>query len=282
MSTDSSTTTPFEPTSRHHWLPSSMRSETASPIVSSGVRSANNWLIWNVRAMPRRTRLYGSRSVMSRPSSRMRPAVGRSTPVSRLMIVVLPAPFGPISAWRAPFSTDSETSLAARMPPKRFSKPTVCRAGATSAALRARARRRGVAAERPHRAGKQEADDVAQVGEALAPDEHQDDEHETDPELPILRRHARQIVLHQLEQDGADEAAVKIADAADDQHQQHVGGALEGEHVEGGELRRLGEQRAGDARVKGRDRIDRDQAAVHRDAHRRGAYGISSDGAQRQ
>ena len=39
------------------------------------------------------------------------PAVGRSTPVSRLMIVVLPAPFGPISAWRAPFSTESETSF---------------------------------------------------------------------------------------------------------------------------------------------------------------------------
>ena len=44
-------------------------------------------------------------SVMSWPSSRMRPAVGASTPVSRLMSVVLPAPFGPISAWRAPFST---------------------------------------------------------------------------------------------------------------------------------------------------------------------------------
>ncbi len=27
------------------------------------------------------------------------------------MSVVLPAPFGPISAWRAPFSTRSETSL---------------------------------------------------------------------------------------------------------------------------------------------------------------------------
>ena len=30
------------------------------------------------------------------------PAVGANTPVSRLMNVVLPAPLGPISAWRAP------------------------------------------------------------------------------------------------------------------------------------------------------------------------------------
>ena len=46
------------------------------------------------------------------------------------MTVVLPAPFGPISAWRAPFSTLSETSLAATMPPKRFSRPMVSSAGA--------------------------------------------------------------------------------------------------------------------------------------------------------
>ena len=32
------------------------------------------------------------------PSSRMRPELGFSTPVRRLMTVVLPAPFGPISA----------------------------------------------------------------------------------------------------------------------------------------------------------------------------------------
>ena len=55
-----------------------------------------------------------------------------------------------------------------------------------------------------------------------------------------------------LKSDGADEAAVEVADAADHEHQQHVGGAVEGEHVEGDELRRLREQRAGDARIGGR------------------------------
>jgi hypothetical protein len=84
-------------------------------------------LIWNVRAMPSRTRWCGSSAVMSRPSSMIVPAVGLSTPVSRLITVVLPAPFGPINAWRAPFSIASETSCAATMPPKRFSNPLVSR-----------------------------------------------------------------------------------------------------------------------------------------------------------
>ena len=37
-------------------VPEPSRSEMASPSVSSGVRSANSWLIWNVRVMPSRTR----------------------------------------------------------------------------------------------------------------------------------------------------------------------------------------------------------------------------------
>src|SRR3954468_16618598 len=83
--------------------------------------------------MPSCTRLCASRLVMSRPSSAIEPAVGRSTPVSRLMIVVLPAPFGPISAWRAPFSIDSDTSLVATMPPNSFTRLVVSSTGDISA-----------------------------------------------------------------------------------------------------------------------------------------------------
>src|SRR5215213_1519653 len=90
--------------------------------------------------MPSCTRLCGSRPVMSRPSSRMVPAVGRSTPVNMLMIVVLPAPFGPISACRAPFSTESVTSLVATMPPNCLTSPFVSSTGAISV-------RRGLARE---------------------------------------------------------------------------------------------------------------------------------------
>src|SRR5215471_18028720 len=66
---------------------------------------------------------------MSLPSSRICPAVGLVTPVSRLTMVVLPAPFGPISAWRAPFSIESDTWLAAMMPPKCLSRPRVSSTG---------------------------------------------------------------------------------------------------------------------------------------------------------
>ena len=70
---------------------------------------------------------------------------------------------------------------------------------------------------------------------------------------------------------GADQAAIEIADAADDEHQQHVGGAVEGEHVERDELRRLREQRAGDAGIDGGDGVDRDEPPVDRHADRAGA-----------
>ena len=42
--------------------------------------------------------LLGGRPVMSSPLNRMRPLVGRSTPVRQLKKVLLPAPFGPMMA----------------------------------------------------------------------------------------------------------------------------------------------------------------------------------------
>src|SRR3954471_11172020 len=56
---------------------------------------------------------------MSRPASRMVPASGSSCPVSWLISVVLPAPFGPMIACNSPFVTSSETLSVARMPPNR-------------------------------------------------------------------------------------------------------------------------------------------------------------------
>jgi hypothetical protein len=53
------------------------------------------------------------------------PLLGMKPPVSRLMKVVLPAPFGPISAWRAPGSNVSETSLLAANAPQLLLRPSV-------------------------------------------------------------------------------------------------------------------------------------------------------------
>src|SRR5260221_57952 len=56
---------------------------------------------------------------MSAPARRMEPACGSNCPVSWLISVVLPAPFGPMIACNSPFATSSETLSVAVMPPNR-------------------------------------------------------------------------------------------------------------------------------------------------------------------
>ena len=74
------------------------------------------------------------------------PAVGSITPVSMLIIVLLPAPFGPISAWMWPALQRKDTSCAGFTPPKALVDAF------DDQQLAARARRRcgvGLAALRP-------------------------------------------------------------------------------------------------------------------------------------
>src|SRR5580692_4414485 len=165
---------------------------------------------------------------MSLPSRMMRPSVGFSTPVRRLMTVVLPAPFGPISAWRAPFSIDSERSWAATMPPKRFSRSMVSRIGMILRSVGRSAADRGGTRDEPGA----EADDCCthQGGpflDTLASDENDHHQHEADPELPVLRGEARDPVLQKFVDHGTDQAAVEIAGTADDEDEEQIGGAIE-------------------------------------------------------
>ena len=69
---------------------------------SSTVSDAKSLVIWNVRAMPREARWCGASVVMSDPRKLIEPSVGRTSPLIRLNSVVLPAPFGPITARRSP------------------------------------------------------------------------------------------------------------------------------------------------------------------------------------
>ena len=79
----------------------------------------------------REIRLGGS-PVMSSPLSRMRPEVGRSTPVRQLKNVLLPAPFGPMMARISPRWISKLTLLSAVRPPKRIVRPSVRSTGAVS------------------------------------------------------------------------------------------------------------------------------------------------------
>src|ERR1051326_3694932 len=57
---------------------------------------------------------------MGRPSSSMEPSSGLYTPVIRLKMVVLPAPFGPMRPYRSPEFSDILRFLTATRPPKRL------------------------------------------------------------------------------------------------------------------------------------------------------------------
>ena len=87
-----------------------MADSAASRTFSCTERSGKTLETWNVRPRPARVRRYGGRLETSRPCSSTLPAVGRTSPESRLKSVVLPAPFGPMIPTNSPARTSSETS----------------------------------------------------------------------------------------------------------------------------------------------------------------------------
>src|SRR5688572_22730283 len=79
-------------------------------------------VIWNERARPLRARRAAGRRVMSSPPKAMRPESGRRLPASWPMKVVLPAPFGPMTACVSPSRTSKSMPSHARRAPKVFVK----------------------------------------------------------------------------------------------------------------------------------------------------------------
>src|SRR5260370_19877784 len=57
---------------------------------------------------------------MSSSWNRIEPAVGRSAPATRLKVVILPDPFGPMRPTISPSRTSKDTRLTATKPPKRL------------------------------------------------------------------------------------------------------------------------------------------------------------------
>src|SRR5947199_10685546 len=82
---------------------------------SHAVSSLSRLGSWNTT--PNRLRTSVRCVVTSRPSSSSEPDVGCNRVVSILMVVVLPAPFGPRNAKISPGRTSKETSLTAMMVP---------------------------------------------------------------------------------------------------------------------------------------------------------------------
>src|SRR4029077_19631932 len=99
---------------------------------SSTVAPGRMFVIWYERAIAFCEMRCGGGPAMSSPSKMIRPAVGRSTPVTQLKNVDLPAPFGPMMARISPGCTAMETLFSAASPPKCTVRPSVHRIGALS------------------------------------------------------------------------------------------------------------------------------------------------------
>src|SRR5690242_9087316 len=97
---------------------------------------------WKLRASPRRAMRYGRSPATSLPSSLIDPCEGLSRPLIKLKSVDLPAPLGPMIAWRSPSGTVSETPRMISVAPKLLRTP------ASSSAVSATGGRRAHGAPR--------------------------------------------------------------------------------------------------------------------------------------
>src|ERR1700733_16308719 len=100
----------------------------------------------------------------------MRPASGRYLPVMMLINVVLPAPLGPIRPRRSPGSIRKDNLSSTGAAPKLLQMPSSSRIGAS------------VMAPPRHFAKKS----TGQSGDAARKNQHEPDEDEAHPKLPVL------------------------------------------------------------------------------------------------
>jgi hypothetical protein len=89
-------------------------------------------VIWKVRPTPRRQIWRGVSPAIATPSSAIVPASGASWPFSMLKQVLLPAPFGPISASSSPAASANDTSSTARTPPNALRRLLTSSTGVTA------------------------------------------------------------------------------------------------------------------------------------------------------
>src|ERR1043166_6306155 len=158
-------------------------------------------------------------AVMSRPAKPVRPAWGLSSAVSCAISVVLPAPFGPMTACSSPSGTARLTLSDAVMPPKRLLKPS-----------------------------------IASNGSGMPPPQHaidtaarvDDDEYQkrADDELRVFGDSRERLLEHQ-QRHGADERTEWRAHAAEHYYHDKIARARPVHHRGADEVGVVGEQHAG-------------------------------------
>ena len=94
---ESRTRSPGLPTTWRSVLPPAIAASLPSDTFWATVSESNSSMRWKVRPNPRLARAAGPRCETSSSCSKTVPRLGRTSPLHALKVVVLPAPFGPIS-----------------------------------------------------------------------------------------------------------------------------------------------------------------------------------------
>ena len=187
------------------------------------------------------------------------------SPDSRLMSVVLPAPFGPSTACSLPRSMPIATPLTAASPPKR-------RVSATRREDRAQASSAPPMSVRRNRAGD--------AREPARQEDHQQDDRAAQQQLPVAGERLEDLGQRH-EREGADDGAVEAAHAAQDQHQQHVAGLVPRQELRVHETELERRQVAGEARERAGQREARELVAIDREPERAHPVLVAADPLQR-
>src|SRR5258708_4864148 len=85
---------------------------------SNTVSRGKMFVTWKLRASPRRAMWNGRMPAISSPFSAIDPFEGARRPLTRLKSVDLPAPLGPMIAWRSPTGISSDTPRMIAVAPK--------------------------------------------------------------------------------------------------------------------------------------------------------------------
>src|ERR1700742_5324810 len=172
---------------------------------------------------------------MSWPAKRMRPLSAKSWPESCAISVVLPAPFGPITACNSPCGISKTTSSVATMPPKRLASFSTWSRASAMTHLRV-----GFCAIL---CGEHCADLAEHPVDAAARVQHSEQQHRPEDDLPIFG-YAGQRLLQQQQRDGAEHRACDRAHAAEHHHDDEIARTRPIHHRGADEIGVVGEQRA--------------------------------------
>src|SRR5688572_26209204 len=155
---------------------------------------------------------------MSWPEKRIWPLSGIRWPASWLMKVVLPAPFGPITAWVSPERTSRLMPSLARSAPKDFLSSETASSGSVTASLE-------------------------NAGQAALEEKHREHQQRPEVDLPVLGP-VRQQVLDQQQREGPEQRPGARSHAAEDHHEHDLARARPVHVVRREEVGVIGEQRA--------------------------------------